>query len=162
MNGYTGHPRVVATVNIVVMAGLGALLVYMDSNVGRPFRRGTGFYLGIGFICLFELFWIWIFIANPRDWAKVEDGRLRWRRGQIFPSQGSVAVNEVSYVLVEDIITSSNDKRPGKMTRYWVVLKDGSRLRVPEQAVGPEVLHPMRLLNPSIERKSESRPWTFS
>lgn len=159
MSGFLKSARVTATVNLLVLSGLGALLFHMDSGLDRRLQRGGGFYLGLLILGLLGLFWLWMFVVNPREWAVVKDGRLLWRRGHVFSRRGSAAVDDISLVLVETVITSSDPGRPGSFNRNYVVLKDGTKLRVPESAVEPGVLDSMRRLNPGIEKRSESRPF---
>jgi len=132
-------PRVVAAINLLGSAGLAAAPFW--------FHRDP-----------FSLFWIWIFIVNPREWAVVKDGRLHWRRGHVFPRSGSVAVADVKCVLVKTIVTPPNHVGVGNVIEYYVVLKDETRLKIPGAAVEHEVLHSMRALNPYIERRSETVP----
>jgi hypothetical protein len=69
-----------------------------------------------------------------------------------------VDVADVKCVLVKTIVTPRNNVGIGNVTEYYVVLKDETRLRIPEAAVEHEVLHSMRSLNPYVEKRSETVP----
>ncbi|HZL72604.1 MAG TPA: hypothetical protein VFC86_09095 [Planctomycetota bacterium] len=144
-----------AAINLRGSAGLAAAPFYFDRD---PFSQGSFAYLWYGILVPFSLFWIWIFIVNPREWAVVKDGRLIWKLGHVFPRSGSVAVADVKCVLVKTIVTPPNNVGVGNAIEHYVVLKDETRLKVPEAAVEHEVLHSMRALNPYIEKRSETVP----
>ncbi|HEU4339205.1 MAG TPA: hypothetical protein VFS19_03985 [Planctomycetota bacterium] len=148
------HPRVVAAVNLLGAAALAAApYVMFPKPPDASFLR-----LWYGFILLFSLFWIWMFIVNPRVWAVVKDGRLSWRRGLVFPSSGSVDVADIKCVLIETVITPPNSVGVGNAINYYVVLKDETKLKASEQAVTFDCLQSMREVNPLIEKRETSVP----
>ena len=101
-----------------------------------------------GVLFFWTLFWLVMFVRNPRFFMIILDGRLIWGDEMSRSLNGSVELMRVRELRVE--IRQGADSSTEK---YYVVLDDGSRRELPRNAMiaQADLLAEMQLVNPRIQ-----------
>jgi len=140
------NARIVAAINFLVFGAFACIC----------FRIGESVYLIAGLFCgVLELFWIWMFIKNPRVELRIAEGVIRWTRGRLFSAGGDTGCIPIATIREVRVEFLRGSRMPGPDVS--LILQDGSAVPIPKDCVGHwNQLHlELARINPSIRTTEE-------
>jgi hypothetical protein len=152
---YDKRIRFMASVMILFGAGFAVIPGLIPGDPGREFL-----YAWYGFLILWWAFWGYLFVRNTHFYLAVEDTRLVWTAGFFNPRLRKVELVDVKCLVVETTPVpksrNSESSWPTEIIRFFLELKDGSRVEVTNHVDANDLFTAVTAVNPRITRKNET------
>jgi len=122
-----GGSRIVATICLLGSVGLVAFLLGMRGT--EAFHSWFGWFF-TAFMGAFALFWIWMFIRNPKYRLRIDREKISWL-DELNRMEGEVELKNIRKVHVKQSIGYC-----GTFTHIHLVLENGERMELGPNCYG--------------------------